>query len=186
MASHLIDIPGQSIRIKRQIPMKWSYWKAKNASEAGSELSRGHRYGFIMRRFSRRSGVRLGYAGQPVRRFAKLPFLAAALLLSAAVAFATDITGTWTLIVETPGGTRQSTVEFRQDGKNLTGTMRSRIGETPLTGSADGDQVSFSVMRERNGQQFKIDYSAKVEDTKMTGTIKLGDNGDIPFTAAKK
>jgi hypothetical protein len=121
-----------------------------------------------------------------VRCFAKLRPLAAALLFSAAAGFAADVTGTWTLSVETPAGARQSTVEFRQDGKNLTGTMRSRIGDTPLTGSVEGDQVSFSVMRERNGQQFKIDYSAKVEDARMTGTIKLGDNGDIPFTAAKK
>jgi hypothetical protein len=139
-----------------------------------------------MRRFSRGSDGRLGCAGEPVRYFAKLRALAAALLLSAAAAFAADVTGTWTLMVETPGGTRQSIVEFRQDGKNLTGTIRSRIGNAPLTGSVDGDRVSFSVTRERNGQQFKIDYSAKVEDARMTGTIRLGDNGDIPFTAAKR
>ena len=121
-----------------------------------------------------------------MRSIAKLRALVAGLVLSAAVAFAADVTGTWTLTVETPGGTRQSTVEFRQDGKNLTGTVRSRMGDTPLTGSVNGNQVSFSVTRERDGQQFKIDYSAKVEDAKMTGTVKFGDNGDIPFTAAKK
>ena len=81
---------------------------------------------------------------------------------------------------------RQSTVEFKQDGKDLTGTLHSRMGDAPLTGSVNGDQVSFSVTRERDGQQFKIDYSAKLEDARMTGTVKFGDNGDIPFTAAKK
>jgi hypothetical protein len=110
----------------------------------------------------------------------------AALVIWAVAAFAADITGTWTLTVETPGGTRQSTFEFRQDGKNLTGTMHSRMGDTPLTGSINGDDVSFSVTRERDGQQVRIDYSAKVEGAKMTGTVKFGDNGDIPFTAARK
>jgi hypothetical protein len=50
----------------------------------------------------------------------------------------------------------------------------------------DGNQVSFSVTRERDGQQFKVDYSAKVEEGRMTGTVKFGDNGGIPFTATKK
>jgi hypothetical protein len=109
-----------------------------------------------------------------------------AIALSAAVAFAADITGIWTINVETPGGARQSTVEFKQDGKDLTGALHSRMGDAPLTGTVNGDQVSFSVTRERDGQQFKIEYSAKVEDAKMSGTVKFGDNGDIPFTAAKK
>jgi hypothetical protein len=121
-----------------------------------------------------------------VRFIAKLGVITTALAVSAAAAFAADITGRWTLTVETPGGTRQSTVEFKQDGKNLTGAIHSQVGDAPLTGSVDGDQVSFSVTRERDGQQFKIDYSAKVEDAKMTGTVKFGDNDAIPFTAAKK
>jgi hypothetical protein len=121
-----------------------------------------------------------------VRFISKLRAIAAALALSAAVVSAADVTGSWTLTVETPGGTRQSTVELKQDGKNLTGAVHSQVGDAPLTGSVDGDQVSFSVTRERDGQQFKIEYSAKVEDAKMTGTVKFGDNAGIPFTAAKK
>ena len=121
-----------------------------------------------------------------MRSIAKLWGVVAPLALSATAAFAADITGAWTLAVETPNGIRQSTVEFKQDGKNLTGTVHSRIGDAPLTGSVNGDQVSFSVTRERDGQQFKIDYSAKVEDAKMTGTVKFGDTGDIPFTATRK
>lgn len=121
-----------------------------------------------------------------MRSIAKVRAVVAALALSAGIAFAADITGTWTLTVEAPGGERQSTVEFKQDGKNLTGTVHSRMGDAPLTGSVDGDQVSFSVARERDGQQFKIDYSAKVEDARMTGTVKFGDNGDVRFTATKK
>ena len=119
-------------------------------------------------------------------RFAARPGMLAVLLLSALSAFAADVTGAWTLTVETPNGQRQSAVDFKQDGKNLSGTIHSQMGDAPLTGTVDGDQVSFSVTRERDGQSFKIEYSAKVEGSKMTGSLKFGDNGDIPFTAAKK
>lgn len=120
-----------------------------------------------------------------MRSNAMLRTILASLALSVA-GFAADLTGTWTLTVETPAGTRQSTVDFKQDGQNLKGTVHSRMGDAPLTGTVNGDQVSFSVTRERDGQQLKIDYSAKVDDAKMTGTVKFGDNGDIPFTAARK
>ena len=107
-------------------------------------------------------------------------------LLAAVAALAADVTGSWTVTVETPNGTRQSTLDLKQDGSNLTGAMHSQIGDAPLTGTVSGDQVSFSITRERDGQSFKIDYSAKIEGTKMTGTVKFGDNGDIPFTAVRK
>ena len=110
----------------------------------------------------------------------------ALLLLSAVCAFAADVTGSWNLSVETPNGARESTVDFKQEGGNLTGTVHSRMGDAPLTGTVNGDQLSFSITRERDGQSFKIEYSAKVEGQKMTGTLKFGDNGDIPFTATKK
>jgi hypothetical protein len=119
-------------------------------------------------------------------RFVTRPGIVLALLFSALPAFAADITGAWTLTVETPNGSRQSAVDFKQDGKNLSGTMHSQMGDAPLTGTVDGDQVSFSITRERDSQSFKIEYSAKVEGSKMTGSLKFGDNGDIPFTAAKK
>lgn len=107
-------------------------------------------------------------------------------MLAAVSAFAADVTGTWNLSVETPNGTRESTIDLKQDGNNLTGTVHSQMGDVALKGTVNGDEVTFSVTRERDGQSFKIDYSGKVEGAKMTGTLKFGDNGDIPFTATKK
>jgi hypothetical protein len=90
------------------------------------------------------------------------------------------------MTVQSPNGARQSTVDFKQDGNNLSGTVHNRMGDAPLTGTVNGDQVSFSVTRDRDGQSFKIDYSAKVEGGKMTGTLKFGDAEGIPFTAARR
>ena len=109
-----------------------------------------------------------------------------AVLLLAVSAFAADVTGSWNLVVETPNGPRQSTVDFRQDGNNVTGTVHNRTGDAPLTGSVNGDQISFSVTRDRDGQSFTIEYSAKVDGSKMAGTLKFGDNGGIPFSATRK
>lgn len=112
--------------------------------------------------------------------------LALTLLISAVSALAADITGNWAISVETPNGKRDSTLALKQDGEKLTGTMSSQFGDAPLTGTVKGNDVTFSITREFNGQSMKLDYTAKVDGTKLNGTLKFGDNDGIPFTGEKK
>jgi hypothetical protein len=112
--------------------------------------------------------------------------LAALLLVAAFSALAADMTGTWAFSVDTPNGKRESTIDFKQDGEKLTGTVHGQMGDTPLAGSVKGSDVSWSVTREFNGQSFRIDYTGKVEGSKMSGNLKFGDQGEAPFTAEKK
>ena len=112
--------------------------------------------------------------------------VSALLLVSALCALAADVTGAWAISMETPNGKRDSTLTFKQDGEKLTGTMSGQNGDTPLTGTVKGNDVAFSVTREFGGQSMKIDYTAKVEGTKLNGTLKFGDQGEIPFSGEKK
>lgn len=111
----------------------------------------------------------------------------ATLFLSAAVSLlAADLTGTWAISVETPNGKRESTITFRQDGEKLTGTMHAPNTEAPLTGTVKGNDVEFSITRDFGGQTVKIDYTAKLDGSKISGTLRFGDQGEIPFSGEKK
>src|SRR5947209_7567186 len=120
------------------------------------------------------------------RAVMRLLTITAFILMSAIAALAADITGTWAISVETPNGKRDSTITFKQDGETLTGTMKGQNGDTPLTGTIKGNDVTFSVTREFGGQSMKIDYTAKVDGSKLNGNLKFGDQGEIPFTGEKK
>jgi hypothetical protein len=84
--------------------------------------------------------------------------------LLAVAAFAADVTGKWT--AEVPGrdgAARTITMNLKADGDKLTGTVGSPMGETDITdGRVDGDTVSFTIVREMNGNSVKINYTGKV------------------------
>jgi hypothetical protein len=86
-------------------------------------------------------------------------------LLSAVMAiaaFAADVSGKWT--AETPGrGGQPMTFTLKADGSALTGSVSGRGGDTPITdGKIDGDTVSFTVVREMQGNTMKMMYTGKV------------------------
>lgn len=100
--------------------------------------------------------------------FATLVFVTLATLSLAA-----DVAGKWT--AEMPGRdgqTRTTTFTFVVDGEKVTGTVSGMQGETPLMDVAvTGDEVSFNVVRSRNGNEMKIMYKGKVEGDVMKLTV---------------
>ena len=84
--------------------------------------------------------------------------------------------------------TFETTFALKVDGAKLTGTMTSeQMGESQISeGKVDGDNISFSVVREMNGNQFRINYKGKVSESeiKFTGEIP-GMDRTFEFTAKK-
>ena len=58
----------------------------------------------------------------------------------------------------------ENTFTLKVDAGKLTGTITmGQMGEAPISeGKVDGDNVSFAVVREFNGNQFRINYKGKV------------------------
>ena len=96
-------------------------------------------------------------------------------LLASALIWAADVTGKWT--AEMPGrGGNAMTVEFnlKADGNNLNGTVSGRRGETQISdGKVDGDSITFSVIREFNGNQFKQNYKGKIDGNTIHFTVTM-------------
>ena len=86
-------------------------------------------------------------------------------------------------------------LKLKVDGDKLTGTLTSpgRNGETSDTkidhAKVSGDEVSFDVTREVNGNSFTTKCKGKVTEDTITGKISTERNGesrDRDWTAKRK
>jgi hypothetical protein len=82
-----------------------------------------------------------------------------------------DVTGTWkSSFTNQTGQTRESTFKLKAEGEKLTGTVSGRNNDTAIEeGKIKGDEVSFQVTREFNGNKMVIKYSGKVSGDTITG-----------------
>ncbi len=119
-------------------------------------------------------------------------YLPALLGIFAIAGFAADVTGKWTAEVPGRGGnTQTNTIVLKQDGTKLTGTLDGgRGGPVEITdGKVEGDTVSFTIVRNFNGNEFKQTYKGTVSgsEIKFTRTMEGGQGGGQPveFTAKK-
>ncbi len=110
----------------------------------------------------------------------KLLFVSTMLLLVVWVVMAADVTGKWTYEQQGRGGgpPRQVTITLKQDGSKLTGTVPGMMGRgggggTPpadveiTNGKVEGDNVSFEVKREFQGNTFVTKYEGTVSGSEM-------------------
>ena len=102
-------------------------------------------------------------------------------VFGAMVALAADVTGKWVASYEGRGGNQvQITFDLKQSGSDLTGTMTGGFGRgggapEPVEiseGKVDGDNVSFAVVREFGGNQFKTTYKGMVSGAEMKITME--------------
>jgi len=99
-----------------------------------------------------------------------------------------DPTGTWTWSMQgRQGGTpRVSTLKLKADGEKLTGTLSTPAGrqggearETAIKdGKVKGDEISFSVTREFNGNTMTSKYNGKVSGDAIKGKMEFERNGE--------
>lgn len=96
-----------------------------------------------------------------------------------------DVTGKWTAEMQGPNGnTRTVTMNLKADGNKLTGTVTGgRGGEAEISdGKVDGNDVSFSVVREFNGNKVTSNYKGKVDGDVIHFNMKMegGPMGNMP------
>ena len=109
------------------------------------------------------------------------------LALSAVSSQAADATGTWTWSRpgRNGGEAQKTTLTLKVDGEKLTGSVSSpgRQGAEPrkteiTDGKVKGDEISFSVTREFNGNKMTSKYSGKVTADTIKGKTEFDRNGE--------
>ena len=101
---------------------------------------------------------------------------------------AVEIAGNWIVTTETPQGKTESTVTFKQEGKNYSGSVSG--GSLPqavtLEGiELNGNALKYSYTVEMGGQTLKVDVSATVEGSSFKGTAAVGNTGNFPVEGKK-
>jgi hypothetical protein len=108
-----------------------------------------------------------------------------------ALIWVADLDGKWTAqIPGRDGQPQETTFTFKVEGDKLTGTVSGRQGDTPIAdGKISGDEISFTVTRERQGATIKQLYKGKIagDEIKFTRSTEGGQGGRPPveFTAKK-
>lgn len=104
--------------------------------------------------------------------------LALLLCALAAMVFAADVTGKWTYEQQGRNGSQTVTINLKADGSNLTGTVSGRGGDTEISdGKVDGNNVSFTVVREFNGNKFTSKYSGTLSGDELKLKIESEGGG---------
>jgi hypothetical protein len=106
------------------------------------------------------------------------------LLLSAA-ASADELTGTWTLTIDTPRGVQHPTLVIEQNGDGYSGVYNSLRGPIDIdTINRDGNAFEFPLLITVPIGDIQVDYSGTFEADDMTGTV-VSPRGTVPFTAKR-
>jgi hypothetical protein len=91
---------------------------------------------------------------------------------------------TWTTPGRNGGAERKMTLKLKVEGEKVTGTLSSpgQNGETMKSeiedGKIKGDEVSFSVTREFNGNKRTMKYNGKITADAIKGKTEFERNGD--------
>jgi hypothetical protein len=83
----------------------------------------------------------------------------------------TNIGGAWQLSWQGRGGSQQATIQIQQDGSKLSGTFQGPLGSSPLAGSVDGNNVSFSVQMQGR-RTITLTFTGTIDGDKMSGTLQ--------------
>lgn len=113
-----------------------------------------------------------------------LILLASAAALRAAEApLATGISGLWMWSLSSQNGqTVETTVRLKVEDGKLTGAMpgaRERDQPTPIKdGKINGEDVSFTLTKERDGQEYTATYTGKLSGNTIKGRMQFTRDGE--------
>jgi opacity protein-like surface antigen len=96
-----------------------------------------------------------------------------------------DVSGAWEVSWEGRQGMRTVTITFEQDGENLKGSFTGQQGnEVPVTGTVEGDQISFGVTFDSQRGEITLSFKGTVEGDAMSGTMSVAQM-ERPWTGKK-
>src|SRR5690349_20852992 len=116
-----------------------------------------------------------------------MKWLLALIAIFAFTASAADVAGTWKANVDTPNGAMEISFVFKVDAGKLTGTLNGPGGEAPISeATLEGNKIAFAVVRDFNGNEFKLNYKGTFDDKEMKLTLSFpGADQTFDFVAKK-
>lgn len=113
--------------------------------------------------------------------FVSMIFLSACLAASAETLpssiTAVNVAGKWELTWQARIGETQGILKLQQNGPKLNGSFQSPLGSPSVSGTIEGQSISFKLQFEGN-HPFSIAFTGKTDGHKMSGKFDLPGMGD--------
>ena len=107
--------------------------------------------------------------------------------MAIAAAPTADISGTWTTEFDSQVGKQTYTYTIKVEGGTLTGHAKSNLGEGDITGTVDGDKVTFVENLNYQGTALAITYTGQIVSAdEIRFKRDVGGQGGEEFTATRK
>lgn len=91
---------------------------------------------------------------------------------------ATSISGNWRISWTGRRGQMRATLQLKQNGSKLSGSIQAERGSAPVSGTINDDQVSFTAKMPKRA----VTFSGTIAGNKMSGTTAQGS----PWTATRQ
>jgi hypothetical protein len=88
--------------------------------------------------------------------------------------------GNWnTALIISDGNRIEGTMKLKQDGDKLTGAVARNDSETQIQdGKISGDDIAFTVVRDRDGRKVTAKYKGKITGDSIKGKVESDWSGD--------
>ncbi|MGH9767825.1 MAG: hypothetical protein ACREAB_10365, partial [Blastocatellia bacterium] len=90
---------------------------------------------------------------------------------SAAEAAAVSVAGSWSVTSESPQGPIQLTFNLKQEGATISGEVSSPFGTFPLSGTLNGNELTFAFNAKIQDQELPVTGKGSVDGNLIRGTI---------------
>jgi hypothetical protein len=91
------------------------------------------------------------------------------------------VDGTWKLTLQSENKPQTPTLVFTSSGGKLTGAMKGGSEDIPITGTIDGNKITFSISPHGDGP---FTFTGTVDGDSMKGTASIG-GADRDWTATR-
>ena len=96
-----------------------------------------------------------------------------------------SVDGTWSLVMATPLGERQSTLSVKTDGGVLAGSQMADGNSTPIfDGSVNGNNVAWKVSI-TDPMPMTLEFSGAINGDEISGSVTLGPFGSSSFSGRR-
>jgi hypothetical protein len=122
------------------------------------------------------------------KRSASIRWIIALAALTLWASFAADIDGKWTAQVEGRRGPQTEILMLKAADNALTGSLQGPRGEPVqiTNGTIDGDNISFTVVREFRGNTMTQEYKGRISGNELKLTVSGGRRGPSEVTYKKQ
>jgi hypothetical protein len=83
-------------------------------------------------------------------------------------------------------GSANHSMILEQAGEKLKGTHRGEFASGDISGTVAANEVTFTSSLPTEGTRVSFQFTGRVADGKMSGTLALGEYGEAHWSAARR